>query len=149
MVKRLPTVRETQVRSLDWKDPLEKKMITHSSILAWKERLEPGRLQSMGSQRVGHDRVTSLSFTFFLSDPVQVGFWSFSCDFLFLLLLFFFVYIHLLRVHSTETNPPHPWGQPQITKFQCLWRFLPSGEASPALSPGSFCFLLRMRNNTP
>ena len=51
MVKRLPTVRETQVRSLDWKDPLEKKMITHSSILAWKERLEPGRLQSMGFSR--------------------------------------------------------------------------------------------------
>ena len=111
-VKSLPAVRETQVRSLDWKDPLEKKMITHSSILAWKERLEPGRLQSMGSQRVGHDRVTSLSFTFFLSDPVQVGFWSFSCDFLFLLLLFFlctftsYVFTLLKQTHHTHGANP-------------------------------------------
>ena len=55
MVKSLPAVWETQVQSLGREDPLEKKMATHSSILAWKERLEPGRLQSMGSQRVGHD----------------------------------------------------------------------------------------------
>ena len=54
-LKRLPPMWETQVRSLGREDPLEKKMATHSSILAWKERLEPGRLQSMGSQRVGHD----------------------------------------------------------------------------------------------
>ena len=57
MVKRLPAVRETWVRSLGWEDPLEKEMATHSSTLAckipWTE--EPGRLQSMGSQRVGHD----------------------------------------------------------------------------------------------
>ena len=54
MVKRLPTMRETWVRSLGWEDPLEKGMATHSGILAgkipWTE--EPGRLQSMGSQRV-------------------------------------------------------------------------------------------------
>ena len=57
MVKRLPAVWETQVRSLGWADPLEKEMATHSSILAWKiPWMEaPGRLQSMGSQRVGHD----------------------------------------------------------------------------------------------
>ena len=57
MVKRLPTMRETQVQSLGWEDLLEKEMATHSSILAWKiPRTEkPGRLQSMGSQRVGHD----------------------------------------------------------------------------------------------
>ena len=55
-VKRLPAMRETQVRSLDQEDPLEKEMATHSSILAWKiSWMEPGRLQSMGSQRVGHD----------------------------------------------------------------------------------------------
>ena len=55
-VKRLPTMRETQVLSLGWED-LEKEMATHSSILAWKIPWteEPGRLQSMGSQRVGHD----------------------------------------------------------------------------------------------
>ena len=56
-VKQLPAVQETQVRSLDWEDLLEKEMATHSSILAWKILWteEPGGLQSMGSQRVGHD----------------------------------------------------------------------------------------------
>ena len=56
-VKYLPAVQETWVRSLSWEDPLEKKMATHSSILAWKIPWteEPGRLYSMGSQRVGHD----------------------------------------------------------------------------------------------
>ena len=55
------------VQSLGWEDPLEKEMATHSSILAWKIPWteEPGRLQSMGLQRVGHDWATSLSlFTF-------------------------------------------------------------------------------------
>ena len=57
MVKRLPTVRETQVRFLGQEDSLEKEMATHSSTLAWKIQWkeEPGKLQSMGSQRVGHD----------------------------------------------------------------------------------------------
>ena len=57
MVKRLPTMRETQVQSLGWEDPLEKEMATHSSTLAWKILWteERGRLQSMGSQRVRHD----------------------------------------------------------------------------------------------
>ena len=51
-VKRLPTTRETWVRSLGWEVPLEKEMATHSSILAWKIPWieEPGRLQFMGSQ---------------------------------------------------------------------------------------------------
>ena len=55
--KRLPAVRETRVRSLGWEDPLEKEMATHSSNLAWKIPWteEPGGLQSMESQRVGHD----------------------------------------------------------------------------------------------
>ena len=57
MVKCLPTMQETQVQSLGREDPLEKEMATHSSILAWKIPWteEPGRLQSMGSQRVGHE----------------------------------------------------------------------------------------------
>ena len=57
MVKRLSTMQETRVRSLGWEDPLEKEMAIHSSTLAWKIPWmeEPGRLQSMGSQRVGHD----------------------------------------------------------------------------------------------
>ena len=57
MVKCLPTMQETWVQSLGWEDPLEKEMATHSSTLAWKIPWteELGRLQSMGSQRVGHD----------------------------------------------------------------------------------------------
>ena len=56
-VKHLPTVRETWVRSLGQADPLEKEMATHSSTLAWKIPWieEPGRLQSTGLQRVGHN----------------------------------------------------------------------------------------------
>ena len=62
-VKRLSTIQETRVRSLDGEDLLEKEMATHSSIPAWKIPWteEPGRLQSMESQRVGHDWATSLS----------------------------------------------------------------------------------------
>ena len=57
MVKRLPAMQETGVRSLGWEDPLEEEMATRSSILAWKIPWmeEPGRLQSMGSQSVRHD----------------------------------------------------------------------------------------------
>ena len=56
-LKRLPPMRETWVRSLGQEDPLEKEMVTQSSILAWKIPWteEPGRLQSTGSQRVGPD----------------------------------------------------------------------------------------------
>ena len=56
-VKRLSAMQETWVRSLGWEDPLEKEMAAHSSILAWKIPwiAEPGRIPSMGSQRVGHD----------------------------------------------------------------------------------------------
>ena len=57
MVKRLPTMRETRVRSLNQEDPLQKEMATHSSTLAWKIPWmeESRRLESMGSQRVRHD----------------------------------------------------------------------------------------------
>ena len=68
MVKHLSTMRETRVRALGWEDPLEKEMATHFSIIAWKISWteEPGRLQSMGSQRVGHD----FTFTFRVSSLV-------------------------------------------------------------------------------
>ena len=67
MVKNLPALQEpqeTQFQSLGWEDPLEKEMATHSRILAWKIPWmeESGRLQSKGSQRVGHDLVTSLTY---------------------------------------------------------------------------------------
>ena len=56
-LKRLPPMRETQIQSLGWEDPLEKEMVTHSSILAWRipwtEKFS--RLQLTGSQRVGHN----------------------------------------------------------------------------------------------
>ena len=57
MVKNLLTMLKTWVQSLSWEDPLEKEIATHSSILAWRIPWteEPGGLQSMGSQRVGHD----------------------------------------------------------------------------------------------
>ena len=57
MVKTLPVMQETQVQSLGQEDPLEKEMAIHSSIFAWRIPWmeKPGRLQSMGLQRVGHD----------------------------------------------------------------------------------------------
>ena len=57
MVKSRPVIKETWVRSLGWEDPLEEGMATHSSILAWRIPWigKPGGLQSMRSQRVGHD----------------------------------------------------------------------------------------------
>ena len=63
-VKHLFAVQETWVRSLGWEDPLEKEMAAPSSILAWEIpwTVEPGRLLSMGSQRVRHDWATSLHF---------------------------------------------------------------------------------------
>ena len=57
MVKNLPAMQEIQVQTLGQEDPLEKEMAIHSSILAWRMPWteEPGRLQSIGLQRVGHD----------------------------------------------------------------------------------------------
>jgi len=66
MVKNLPAAWETQVRSLGREDPLEEEMATHSSVFSWEIPWteEPGRLQSMGSQRVGHDWAAN-TFNFF------------------------------------------------------------------------------------
>ena len=77
MVKHLPTVWETWIWSPGQEDPLEKAMATHSSTLAWKVPWmeEQGRLQSMGSQRVGHDWVTSLSFSY---GSYMFSFWEAS-----------------------------------------------------------------------
>ena len=74
MVKNFPAIQETQMQSLGWEDPLKKGMATHSCILAWRIPWteEPGGLQSMGSQRVGHDRAT---FTFDINicvGPVKI-----------------------------------------------------------------------------
>ena len=77
-LKCLPTMLETRVRSLGREDPLEKEMATHSSILAWRIPWteNPGGLQSMGSQRVGHDwamSLTHLPFSFKLIDLDQLN----------------------------------------------------------------------------
>ena len=60
-VKNLPAMWETQVQPLDWEDPLEEEMATHSSTLAWKIPWteEPGGLQSLGSKRIRHNSVTN------------------------------------------------------------------------------------------
>ena len=57
VAKNLPAMQETQVPSLGWEDPVEKGVATHSTVLAWRIPWteEPGGLQSMGSQRVGHN----------------------------------------------------------------------------------------------
>ena len=76
IVKRLPTMWETRLLSLGWEDRLEKEMATHSSTLAWKIPWieERGRLQSMGSQRVGNDGAT-FTFTYYKgpSVPAELG----------------------------------------------------------------------------
>ena len=58
-------MQDTRVRYLDWEDPLEKEMATHSNILAWRIPWteEPGELQSMGSQRVRHEAMATHSST--------------------------------------------------------------------------------------
>ena len=74
-VKRLSTMRESQVLSLGWEDPLEKEMAIHSRTIAWKIPWteEPGRLQPMGSQRVRHDWATSLSFSLYIYWYICLG----------------------------------------------------------------------------
>ena len=69
MVKNQPAVQETGVLTLGQEDPLEKWMATYSSILAWRipRTKEPGGLQSMGSQRIGHDWVTNTLFLLYLT----------------------------------------------------------------------------------
>ena len=90
-------MQETRVRSLVREDPLEKEMATHSSILAWKIPWmeEPGRLQSMGSQRVGHNRVTSLSLSLYF-DP-RGNCWKMFIKLRWIALLFF------LKILSSST----------------------------------------------
>ena len=74
MVKRLPATEEARVRSLSREDPLEKEMVTHFSILVWKIpwKEEPGGLQSMGLQRVGHNWVTSFTHSLYPGRVTQL-----------------------------------------------------------------------------
>ena len=96
-VKRLSAMLKTQVRSLGREDPLEKEMVTHSSTMAWKIPWteEPSRLQSMGSQRIGHDWVTSHCSNKQTKNLVVLGLFSVG---LFLLLCFLPRYVPFLIV---------------------------------------------------
>ena len=82
MVNNLPAMQGTWVRSLGWEDPLKKGTATHSSILAWKipRTKEPGRLQTMGLPRVGHDWATFTSvfwtLPFYMYGWEAVAFWE-------------------------------------------------------------------------
>ena len=100
-LKRLPAMRETWVRSLGWEYPLEKEMATHSSTLAWRILWteEPGGLQSMGSQSVGHDWVTSLLHFFFTEISIRqwwywhlvfINLWNIEMNFWAISILYFY-----------------------------------------------------------
>ena len=115
MVKRLPAMQETWVRSLCWEDLLEKEMATHSSILAWRiPRMEEhGRLQSMGSQRVRHDWATSLSlFIDHMPHKVIIKHWlNFLCYILYpwnLFVLYVVVYTSYSPLPILPLLPPIP-----------------------------------------
>ena len=124
MVKCLPTMRETWVRSLGWEDPLEKEMATHSSTLAWKIpwMKEYGRLQFMGPQRVGHNWTTSLSlYKGYNSGTAKGKSWAQTRD----------------GDRGQGTSMPSPGAQPPpLSSVMCsptpkllrfLWRFYDTG----------------------
>ena len=117
-VKRLSAMQETRVWSLVWEDPLKKEMAAHSSILAWRipGTGEPGRLPSMGSQRMGHDWVTLLSYfqhkNSSLCQPLSTLFiyFTFLCSKYHHLLLYIyliaylFLFLYTNRVSSTRSE---------------------------------------------
>ena len=109
VVKNLPAVQKTQVRSLGWKDPLEEEMATHSGILAWESPWteEPGRSQSMGSQTVGHNLATKLLPLFSLQQPRLVAHWGGHCT-----------------CHSTDEDP-----RAQRSDVTSLWSHSSGGRA--------------------
>ena len=118
MVKSLPAMWETGVQSLGQEDPLEKKMATHSSMLAWEIPWteEPGRTVSMGSQRVRHDWATNTLYT--VCDII-------SC-------------LQMRKLISREFNPPPP--RPKVTQLAQEKGFEPSLTAETTPSP--HCWLL-------
>ena len=112
MVRNSPAMQETWVRSLSWDNPLEEGMATHSSILAWRIPWteEPGRLQLMRSQRVGHDRSTEPTCAESLGRHL-----GFSRN-------FFFVFMGLFIFVLTVI----PWGLSQLPPNAVF--FLPFGK---------------------
>ena len=109
-VKNPPAVQETWVQSLGWEDPLEKGTATHSSILAWRIAWteEPGRLQSRGSQRVGHNWAIKHTHTEHLMPVKRFR----SC---YLLLK------PLPAIRSHFRRPLSPWGPTVADTGKCIW----------------------------
>ena len=99
MVKNPPAAQEIWVQSLGLEDLLEKEMATHSSILAWRipQTEEPDRLQSMGSQRVGHDRVTNIFTLKLVITQIPLVWHSYQCN---KYKVFFFIFF-LFSFHRT------------------------------------------------
>ena len=145
-VKRPSMMRETWVRSLGWEDPLEKEMAIHSSTIAWKIPWTeaPGRLQSMGSQRVGHDWVTSRSRSAKAQQQQKESFsqerevWKLQANSILVLKTSSrMCQIHLGLWHGTHPDPPGTddtfegtlaWGLPFSV---CLNTDFASWEVSP------------------
>ena len=114
MVKYMPAMWETRVWSLDREDPLEKEMATHSSTLAWKIPWteEPGRLQSMGSQRGGDDWATFITWKKFLrwKENVMIIQICFYSNFIIKLLRVCCEYLPAagVRIFAAESSSPFP-----------------------------------------
>ena len=121
MVKRLPTMRETRVWSLGQEEPLVKELATHSSVLAWKIPWteEPGRLQSMGSQRVGYDWATSPHLTSTTYQPTY-------------LLIYSPAYIH--NCWQTHPRRPDDWYFPASRLWTVFSGMCPAGPILPGWS---------------
>ena len=125
-------MQQTRVRSLGQEDPLEEEMATHSSILAWRIPWteEPGRLQSMGLQKVGHDWMTSLlTFKFFNRQRHYFCF------------VMWFVCYYFINVTYTYTHTcvHAEW-------FSHVWPFCDLMECSP---PDSLCPWQELDKNFP
>ena len=108
-LKHLPPMRETGVQSLGWEGPLEKRMITHSSILAWRIPWteKPSRLQFTGSQRVGHDWATSTSPSKRLVVFKMAPFSKLLCYLIYILILLIIWHISLLYLSILHHLPIH------------------------------------------
>ena len=111
-VKNLPVVQETWLWSLGWEDPLKEGMVTHSSILAWRIPMEPGRLQSMGLQRVRRDWVTKHTHGSWNAIPFCHSFLKYyinSCKIPTPWFSFLWVFSILSRVRKTSTWNIYWW----------------------------------------
>ena len=155
MVKNLPAMQETWVPSLGWEDSLEKGMATHSRILArripWSE--EPGGLQSMGSQRVGHDWTTNTHFVWInsLFPELNQKLNRYNRDF------FFKTLKHRHRISGLsqmeKAEQVTTWFSSRLSRKRSNWGKQPWGSDAPSTKPPwplnscfSFLFLWLVRD---